>query len=183
MSKLLISICFFLVSAPLRALTVKVETIDASKTYAAIKDTETVKYMERCERKKFDMYEWKTWEGYYSARAYILPIAYVTVRREPEEIFGGDQTPFIKRAQAECGKIGSNLYCLVRVKKNPQILEPDAMIFLAHKQIFQSGNSTWEAFFGDIMTKGILLTLYDIQAGEKTREILEKQKSDAQKKP
>jgi hypothetical protein len=163
-------------SVPTQALTVKVERIDTGTSYTAIKDTESIKYVERCTREKFALYEWKTWEGYYSARAYIMPLAIITVRRESDEMFGGDLTPFIKKAQSEAGKIGANIFCYVRIKNNKQLIEPDLVIFRAYKQLFQAGNASWEAFFKDLMEQGFLLTLEDIQKGEKTKETLEKHK-------
>src|SRR3989344_5993128 len=163
----------FLCAAPARALTVEVVRIDAGTSYTLIQDTAAVKYVDRCTRGKFAPYEWKTWEGYYSARAYIMPLAVITVRRGKNEVFGGDLTPYINRAQLEARNMGANLFCYVRMKKNAQLLEPNAVIFRAYKQLFQAGNAGWEAFFNDLMNQGVLLTLQDLQLGEKTREALE----------
>ncbi len=163
-----------LAAVPLHALTVEVESIEVGKTYSAIKDTATVRYVDRCTRGKFEAYEWKTWEGYYSARAFIQPIANITVKRDPNEIFGGDTTPFIKKALEETAKAGGNIFCLVQLKKNKQLLEPERIVFRAYKQLFQAGNASWETFFNDISNQGILLTLQDLQLGEKTRDALEK---------
>ena len=170
----LIFFIFIAAAANLFAVTVEIERLDLEKKYTALADTETVKYVDKCERAKFDPYEWKMWEGYYSARAFIQPIAVIKVRRGPNEFLRGNLDPFIKRAQGETAKLGANLFGYVKIKKNVQILEPDVMIFRAYKQLFQSGNAAWEAFFTDILAQGILLTLEDIQKGDKTKETLEK---------
>src|SRR5437868_6512437 len=88
-------------AAPARALTVEVVRIDAGTSYNMIKDTAAVKYVDRCTRDKFHPYEWTTWEGYYSARAYIMPLAVITVRRGKNELFKGDMGPYIDKAQLE----------------------------------------------------------------------------------
>ncbi|OGR85538.1 MAG: hypothetical protein A2901_03340 [Elusimicrobia bacterium RIFCSPLOWO2_01_FULL_54_10] len=168
------SILFIFSAAPAWALTAAVDRIDTNVAYTAYEDTQAVKYVDRCMRGQLKAYEWKTWEGYYSARAYMMPLAVVTVRREENELFGGDISPFIDKAQAEAAKIGANIFCYVRIKKNQDLQETETMIFRAYKQLFQAGNSSWEAFFKDIMNKGVLLTLQDLQLGEKTREALEK---------
>ena len=67
------------------------------------------------------------------------------------------------------------MFCFVLMKKNKQLLEPETVIFRAYKQLFQAGNASWESFFGDLMNQGVLITLQDLQLGEKTREALEKQ--------
>ena len=163
---------FFAGLSPLWALTAEIDRIDyTGAAYSALPDTDSVKYVDHCTRGKFDPYEWKTWEGYYSVRAFIQPIAVVTIKREPNEFFGGNLDPYIRRAEGEAAKLGCNMLCFVRIKKNKELLEPDAMIFRAYKQLFQAGNDAWTAFFGEIMTKGILLTLEDIQLGEKTKYI------------
>ena len=171
---LLVALFAGLAAAPARALTAKVDRIDGGTSYLALADTESVKYLDHCTRGKFEPYEWKTWEGYYSARAYVMPIAIITVKRDKAEMFGGDVLPFINRAKVETKGIGGNLLCFVQVKKNKQILEPDVIVFRAYKQLYQAGNEGWEAFFKDIMDQGVLLTLQDLQLGEKTREALER---------
>jgi len=168
-----IGIC--LQSAWVHALTVTVDTMDDSRTFTALKDTSSITYFERCKRKQFKIYEWKTWEGYYSARAYIMAIAVIKVKRDPDEIFGGDLTPFIDLAQEETGKVGGNAFCFVRIKMNKALQEPEEVIFRAYKQLFQAGNVAWENFFKDIMDQGILLTLEDIRTGNKTKAILDSQ--------
>ena len=176
-------ILLFLCVAPARALTAEVVRIDAGTSYSLIQDTAAVKYVDRCTRGKFAPYEWTTWEGYYSARAYIMPLAVITVRRGKNEMFGGDLTPYINMAQQEARNMGANLFCFIQMKKNKQILEPDAVIFRAYKQLFQAGNAGWEAFFNDLMNQGVLLTLQDLQLGEKTREALERQNAAQKVQP
>ena len=171
MRKIFFALLILSAYSPLFALTVEVDRIDGGSKYAAIKDTDAVQYVDRCARGKFDAYEWKTWEGYYSARAFVEPIAVITIKRGPHEFLGGNLDPYIKLAQGETGRIGGNLVCYVQIRKNKRLLEPDAMIFRAYKQLFQSGNSAWEAYFGEIMSKGILLTLDDLKEGVKTKDI------------
>lgn len=158
---------FFLIPATAGAIEAKVDIYDKSKSYGVIIDTANVVFCEKCERSKLEPYEWKTWEGYYSIRAFMQAIADIKVQREPADAVLSDATPFIDLAVAEAMKMGGSVVCYVKIKRNKQMLGFDSITFRVFRQFFQAGNANLAAFFDERSNKGILMTLGDVREYQK----------------
>lgn len=130
-----------------RAITVDIDTFGLSVKYEAIVDSSTVMYMDQCMRKKFKPYEWKAWQGYYSVKAYIQPIATIRVRREDNDPIMDDMTPFIERAIKESIALGGNMVCRIKLIRSKKELGVDTMIFRSYRQFFSGSYKELEVYY------------------------------------
>ncbi len=147
---LLFFLLWFVCAERARALTVEVDTFGLQQKYEAVADTASVIMLERCERKNFTAYQWKAWQGYYSVKAHVEPIATITIRREATDPIMDDMTPFIERALSECMKQGGNFLCHIRLKRSKQELGIESMTFRAWKQFFLGSYKELEDYYKNL---------------------------------
>lgn len=131
--------------------------------YSALISTVVV-YLDKCSKLKLNQYEWRVWEGNYSIRSYVQPIATIIVKRAVDELFTMDPTTFIARAVESSAKIGGNIVCTITFKKNPYTFGIESMTFRSYRQVFLSGNKSWEDFYNERITKELPITNQQIRS-------------------
>ncbi len=129
------------------ALTVEIDTFGLAQSYEAVKDTASVIMMERCVRRNFAPYQWKAYQGFYSVKAHVEPIATIVVKREVTDPIMDDMTPFIDRALAESMKLGGNFLCHIRLKRSKHELGVESMTFRAWRQFFLGSYKELEVYY------------------------------------
>lgn len=151
-----------------RALTLEVDTFGLQQKYEAVKDTSSVIMLERCARKSFAPYQWKAWQGYYSVKAHVEPIATIVVTREPTDPIMDDMTPFIEKALAECMKQGGNFLCHIKLKRSKQELGVESMTFRAWRQFFLGSYKELEDYYKNLNEGRPVSTLDTYKIAEST---------------
>ena len=174
MKKPILTLLFALSPSFAFALGAKLDLYDSAAKYSVVPSTR-VRYCEQCARDKFAPYGWKTWVGYYSLKAYVQPVADITVVRESSEAFTMDYTPYIQRAVQESARLGGNILCLVTFKKNRYTFGFESVTFRAYKQVFESGNDPLVHFYDDRSVNEGLVTLEDVRRDVEYEEQLEQQ--------
>ncbi len=128
----------------------EVDTFGLQQKYEAVTDTASVIVTERCERKLFAPYQWKAWQGFYSVKAHVEPIATIVVRREATDPIMDDMTPFIEKALAEAMKQGGHFLCKIRMKRSKQELGVESMTFRAWRQFFLGSYKELEDYYKNL---------------------------------
>lgn len=147
----------------LHAVTAEVEKYDSKTVYSVLPGTANILYLDKCSRSKLNAYQWDLWQGNHGVKAYIEPVALITVVREKDEPFTRDMEPFFGKAMEEAVKLGGHLVCYVSLKKAPENLGIHSMTFRAYRQVFLSGVKEWEQFYDEQAVRSLPLTLKDVQ--------------------